>query len=480
MSYTGSGAKRRRGGGPIPPPLFGKGLFSLSDSTHTKRIPLERVVHLHDLARTGIVNSCIDLISNYAVGGGVSLTRDGESVDELDADKVEMSTKVDLVTLARDAIKWALVVGMVPVVCEDADEPTPLVAAMARAHGANVTMGRVAYVPDTESIALVGHTNASGLRTRFQVMNGRDSSEIPDSFVAVLTKPEDEEIRSAVAATEGLVVFQGQMQQMTVEAERHRVRPCVITQERRKAPMDTSSLFFDSESRQIATEEESHADALNRQAMHISMAHERLVNMIQTRNLDYKHTTPPPAPDPKTFLSIPRGSEAGPQMAFPQTRGDIVQIREHVTQSVCAAFAVPPALITKSTSRHAGALTSMEIRSFNNTVSEMATWVSVNVLRPAFVLCYPELGKTIDVSLVPRQIVHPDEVGLGQAVGIPAHLLAEKVMLSMGFSQAVVDDTVEGMKAAASTPVSAPVPALQQRGAQSVAASSESGDEAGQ
>ena len=50
----------------------------------------------------------------------------------------------------------------------------------------------------------------------------------------------------------------------------------------------------------------------------------------------------------------------------------------------------------------------------------------------------------------------------------------------MGFSQAVVDDTVEGMKAAASTPVSAPVPALQQRGAQSVAASSESGDEAGQ
>eukprot|EP00966_Prymnesium_polylepis_P228775 5294289-Prymnesium_polylepis.1 len=36
------------------------------------------------------------------------------------------------------------------------------------------------------------------------------------------------------------------------------------------------------------------------------------------------------------------------------------------------------------------------------------------------------------------------------------------------------------MKAAASTPVSAPVPALQQRGAQSVAASSESGDEAGQ
>ena len=101
-------------------------------------------------------------------------------------------------------------------------------------------------------------------------------------------------------------------------------------------------------------------------------------------------------------------------------------------------------------------------------------------MRPAFVLCYPELGKTIDVSLVPRQIVHPDEVGLGQNVGIPAHLLAEKVMLSMGFSQAVVDDTVEGMKAAASTPVSAPVPALQQRGAQSVAASSESGDEAGQ
>ena len=191
-------------------------------------------------------------------------------------------------------------------------------------------------------------------------------------------------------------------------------------------------------------EGEGREDALRRHAIDLAVQNERLVNAIQTR---LPGTDRPSCitPNSKSYLAVPNGSEVATGPTLAPVRGDLVALKEHAISNACAAFKVPPALVSRGSAQRS-ALNPAEARAFNSSVASLAAFVSKRILQPALLMAYQDTAD-YTVNLIPSVVVHSEDVSVASACGVPRPYVVRKAMMSLGCSEKDIEAAIEDIKA---------------------------------
>lgn len=340
------------------------------------------------------IQAARSVLSGQLLSGGIALRRDGKIVDLKPAFKQHLEEL--WVPFARSVMDSFLKFGFVVVVYEEDDDSLSRQSVKRRAAGGDArpravqqeaAPNMVPLVPtiDTYDVAFVQAGRAGYRRKYFVYSTAPNKATKIDEEARVIvrqTPDVDGNVNSPMATIFDLGSFASSLTELALVAEVTNARPRVWTQmqkEGNKGGLDPQTLFFDSESRNMAASSESSDN--QQQAAYLALQAQlmKTINQVQTytgtgkQDHDIgsfsggsKPTTmvPPEVPPslmciPKVRASrpphyrplltpaiVPQGQEvANTAGQMPQARGDLEGLQRLVIEQMGAAFGVPSDLL---------------------------------------------------------------------------------------------------------------------------------------
>lgn len=225
--------------------------------------------------------------------------------------------------------------------------------------------------------------------------------------------------------------------ELALRAETVRAKQAIVAQPANlpmdKDPLGSSSMFFDSESREIQAGMDRSSNEAAAEALDSQIKLCALINRLQgradssegwlhhmNRHGRSRPSFVPPATQPE-LLSLPKelvGASAA--MVQAEARGDLVAVSQHCLQNFCSAFGVPSTLILES--RFVGN-NSHALRLLNTTVEQMATSLQ-SALTEAYRRVYGDGTEVLRLRISPlaatQEVVLLTEAGIADAESVQA------------------------------------------------------------
>lgn len=244
-----------------------------------------------------------------------------------------------------------------------------------------------------------------GYKREYKVSAVSSSSElmVDDEAAVFLKTPPDAlgNVNSPVATAFELAHFVTTLTDFALKAESVRSRMQLVTQPVQKAgatnaPLDAASMFFDDESRALATED-AHTNSAD-QAKHLALCaklctvlnHERTTHQADqsaaggSRAAPAKPPLPPEVP-PRVFC-VPRDQEVVPAIRPPEARSDLESLVRVANDSICAVMGVPASVVFEG---KFSSNSMSQLQLLNTTVQSLAITVNA-VLTQCYLVCFSD------------------------------------------------------------------------------------------
>jgi len=408
---SGRRREHRHGGKSLLAPTLGVHNSEVGEG----RLNLKQVYALESMyCSHPAVQAARTVLHSQLLAGGLQLVRNGEPLKVVKfGERGDNGTAKTGVTesfnahldehwlpFARDVVDCFLKWGMCVVILE-VQEPDPSIDAIARLkrevgitdggkkRKASVPPVLIPHVPGlgTYEVAwsprgkygytrqYVVYTNAPGRATRID----------DEAVVHVRQHPDNSgNVNSPLATVYEQGSFTSALIELAFTAEISRSQPAIVTQLRKPEKgnqLDPGSLFFDAESRNVATEQEGEESTSAARALQTQAAMCELINKLQTRGADGGSTSTnptgrpsfvPPEVPPKLFV-LPKDHELAPHVQMPQPRGDLESMIRLGIDQFCSALGVPSALLFEA--RFSNNSTT-QLQLLNSTVAQLAKAVN--------------------------------------------------------------------------------------------------------
>lgn len=454
----------------------------------------------HMLNSHPAVQAAKTLLHSQLLSGGVVMMRGGSILKTVDYGETdEKGTRVQGVTkdfarhlddhwvpFAREVIDAFLKWGVCPVVFDrprarsvsDAlqelrreltrGEPdgfsSPSASAPNRARGKNLpgqARARDGGAPREEAVVLVPCVPQLGtydiawspggrygyVRDYFLYSTAPSSNATRDETAMVFVKqhPDDSgSVNSPLAAVYDLGSFVSSLVELAFSAELSRSQPSIVTQLRPQKPQNditANSLFFDSESREMAAGAEDAESRAAARALEMQRALARVINDFTMRGGSTGGqrgaSSIPIAPEvPPRLFTLPKDQEIAPHVQVPQPRGDLEPLMRLQIEQFCAALGVPASLVFEG--RYSGKST-QQLQLLNSTVSELGKAVS-DVLTRVYRALYDDdsvdkASDSVQLKLMTSSVSSIDEViNLYGSGLVDAELAIPSVAHNLGMS----------------------------------------------
>lgn len=165
-------------------------------------------------------------------------------------------------------------------------------------------------------------------------------------------------INSPVATCFDSAAFVAALQELALQAEVVRARQLIVTQPVQKqgvgsGALDAASLFFDSESRAIQSQDQAATGADQAESLSLMARMCDTINQLRTTQLPDKPTGRGPAlyipPElPPNLFTVPDKHQVVPSLRAPEARSDLEALLRLSNDSICAAMGVPASIIVHS------------------------------------------------------------------------------------------------------------------------------------
>jgi hypothetical protein len=413
------------------------------------------------------IASARTILHGQLLSGGISVARDGTEVNLKPAFKRHLDEV--WLSFAGDVIDSFLKHGLVVVVFDE-DEDSLIRQSIKRRRNGSVKSEEseprllVPLVPslDTYDIAFM-RTGNNGYRRKYIVhaTAPNQAARVDEDAIVVIRDHPDPagNVNSPMAQVFDLGTFGSALTELALQAEVTNARPRLWTQQRRKennsAAVDTSSLFFDAESRnmQNGQDAEDNAGQLSQLSMQSQLT--KMINKLQTTSNGPDHnmnsfsgggaaasgprTHVPPEVSPSIF-TLPTGQEIAPSAGnMPQARGDLESLQRLVMEQFCSAFGVPADLVFSG--RYASKSTA-QLSLLNSTVAQLAKSVG-RVLTMSYRHIYGEESDAEDptqLSLITSPLSSTEEVIAVFGAGLaPLEVALPATMHAIGASKDEID-----------------------------------------
>lgn len=357
------------------------------------------------------VQAARTVLLSQLLGGGLKLMRNGEVLQEVafgSKDATGQRTpgittdwaqhlETHWLPFAREVVDAFLKWGLCPVVLEtsgDEDqEHVEAVEEMKRVVG--VADGRkrkraaaapptlVPRVPHagTYDLAWLPTNGGYGRRYVLYPATAERTMQIDHAARVFVRQHPDVEgnLNSPIATVYDTGSFVSGLVELAFVSEIARSQPTMTTQLRKQdksTELATGSLFFDSESRELAASQEESASSAAARALEMQTRLCEIINKLQTRDggassnstVGGRLPIQPPDIAPKLFV-LPKDHELAPNVQLPQPRGDLESLMRLGVDQFCTALGVPAALVFEG--RFASnAATQLSL--LNSTVTQLA------------------------------------------------------------------------------------------------------------
>lgn len=319
-----------------------------------------------------------------------------------------------------------------------------------------IPLNTVPKVPDLGSYEVAyAASGRLGYSREFYVYScspGHGTEVDRDTHVHIRQAPDvNGNINSPIASVFDLATFVTSITEMAHVAEISRSTPSIVTQLRKEDKtnqLDNGALFFDTESRNVASGQEAEESLAAARTLELQARLAKEINNVQqfSRHPAAPSTvqTPLRSEVPPKLFTLPKGHELSPNVQLPQPRGDLGPLTELSIQQFSAALGVPASLIFEG--KYAGKST-QQLQLLNSTVQQLAT--SVNEVLTA---CYTALYGDEDgydseparLELRTSPLAANEEIaGLYGAGILPCEVAVPAALHALGVGPEEIDRAVE-------------------------------------
>tara|TARA_B100000405_G_scaffold296620_2_gene251718 strand:- start:58 stop:1740 length:1683 start_codon:yes stop_codon:yes gene_type:complete len=319
-----------------------------------------------------------------------------------------------------------------------------------------IPLNTVPKVPDLGSYEVAfASSGRLGYSREFYVYNcspGHGTEVDRDAHVHIRQAPDvNGNINSPIASVFDLATFVTSITEMAHVAEISRSTPSIVTQLRKEDKanqLDNGALFFDTESRNVASGQEAEESLAAARTLELQARLAKEINNVQQFA---RHPAGPSAVQapirsevPPKLFTLPKGHELSPNVQLPQPRGDLGPLTELSIQQFSAALGVPASLIFEG--KYAGKST-QQLQLLNSTVQQLAT--SVNEVLTA---CYTALyGDEDGYDSEPARLelrtsplaANEEIIGLYGAGILPCEVAVPAALHALGVGPEEIDRAVE-------------------------------------
>ena len=341
-----------------------------SGDTHVNTKQMSAIIHLFN--HNPSIQAARTILVGQLLSSGIAVKRSGKDVKLTPMFQEHLRQR--WLPFARDVIDHTLMFGFVPVSIDEDDElPFAAFGGLKRPREDDLDATKVVpkakaaanipFVPTFGTYEIVlTPSGRGGYRRKASVfMTGSpvDAYEL-DEFTEVFFRSFPDvngSVVSPISSCFDYVSFACAMRELALSAELVRATPTLVTQSMpvgnggSNTGIDPSSLFFDSESRQIqaSADAEESGDRTRRLDLTVRLAQE--LNRVRTTVVPpaggaapVVHSHLPPEVPPRLF-ALPEKQVLVPNALQPQSRSDLEALMRLTNDHVAAAFGVPASVI---------------------------------------------------------------------------------------------------------------------------------------
>lgn len=458
LSHTQKQATRHGGikfGKPV------KNTFQIFDSG-TNRVSTQQFYALHSLYHTHpAIAAARTVLHSQLFSGGLQLVRDGEALkvvgDNDDGGGVKQAFNRHLqeswLSFAKDVCDSFLTWGLTAVIF-DLDDDGDNVARAARSAKEDEQIAQPRKRARSEAAAkrlvpkvpLIGSYDVGwemigryGYSRRYVLYSQSPGASIsPDEQAVVFVRSHPDSagnLNSPLATIHSNASFVTSLQDLALMAEVSRSQPQIVTQlrkEERSTGLDPGSLFFDSESRNMASGQEHEESENAAKALEMQAALCGVINRMQGSGEGPAPSNKPAtsnstfhAPEiPPRLFTLPKQHELAPNLQKPESRGDLENLHRLSMDIVSSAMGVPSSLLFEG--RFSGKST-QQLQLLNATIAQLA--LSINhVLTKTYLALYPDEA----VSLTGERVEAPQSGNLELKLRVSPLSVGEEIVSYFG------------------------------------------------
>jgi cell division protein FtsL len=390
--------------------------------------------------------TCRNLLAGRLFSVGIQLERDGESIELTKEFARHLNS--EWMTFARAVLDSFLTWGMCVVALEQPPDTT-LFGKQTSKKRPREPLVPIVPPPDTYEVSFLAGGRVGYLRSYkvYAAAPHHATEADPEAHVFVCEPPTPEgDFCSPTASVFGLASFVDSLQDLALQAELVNVRPRVWAQPRKEDTskgIADSSLFFDTTSRNLQTEQDGDDSKAKAALLAAQVKLCEAINQYQTRGSGPEYIGFGKQPDPPRRQEVPPGVftlPVGLDMVNNSTgvaspRNDLESLVRLSNESAAAAFGVPLEMLSGGSFR---ASSNQQLMLLNSTITTWSRCVN-EVLAAAYNAIYND---NAEISLIVNPLVSTDEIINLHSSGLMPRALAMSAALGDVASAAAVRDAV--------------------------------------